>query len=247
MVSRAAVLALAFLVHAGAAQAACRQVLLLALDVSGSVDADEYTLQREGLAAALTAPAVRDVLLSTPEFPVYIAAFEWAGQFDQFTLLEWTPITDNASLQDVSDTLQAPTLRPASRSTALGASMAYAAALFRDAPPTCLQRTLDISGDGKNNDWPDPQSQHRKLEGVTINALVIGADNPAAGDQRQAEIAELSSYFLSEIIRGPGAFVETALGYSAYEAAMKRKLLRELKTMVFGQLVSGPESPTQTR
>ena len=247
LVSRAAALALAVLIHAGAAQAACRQALLLALDVSGSVDADEYILQREGLAAALTAPSVRDVLLSTPQFPVYIAAFEWAGQFDQFTLLEWTPITDLATLDQVAKTLRAPTLRPASRSTALGASMAYAAALFRDAPPTCLQRTLDISGDGKNNDWPDPSSQQRKLEGVTINALVIGADNPAAGDQRQAEIAELSSYFLSEIIRGPGAFVETALGYSAYQAAMERKLLRELKTMVFGQIAPTAGRTTRTR
>lgn len=215
---------------------------MLALDVSGSVDAREYRLQREGLAAALTAPTVRDAILSTPELPIYIAAFEWAGQFDQFTLLGWTPITDAATLQRVADTLRTPTPRPASLSTALGASMAYAAAMFRDAPASCLQRTLDISGDGKNNDWPDPSTQHRKLESVTINALVIGADNPNAGDQRQTEISELSSYYLTEIIRGPGAFVETALGYDAYEAAMTRKLLRELQTMVFGQM-----DPTKPR
>jgi hypothetical protein len=218
------------------AQAACRQALLLALDVSGSVNDREYRQQRDGLAAALTSREVTEVLLSTPELPVYIAAFEWAGQFDQSTLLEWTPITDEASLQTVAATLQASTLRPMSLSTALGAAMAYAAALFRTAPPTCLQLTLDISGDGKNNDWPDPRSQHGKLEGVTINALVIGADNPSAGDQRETEIAELTSYFAAEIIRGPGAFVEAALGYQDYEAAMKRKLLRELQTMVFGQL-----------
>lgn len=224
------------LVCALPAQAACRQALLLALDVSGSVNDPEYRLQRQGLAAALTSPEVAEVLLATPELPVYIAAFEWAGQFDQSTILDWTPVVDDTSLQFVAARIIAPTPRPASLSTALGAAMAYAAALFRDAPPTCLQLTLDISGDGKNNDWPDPRSQHRKLEGVTINALVIGADNPSPGDQRETDIAELTSYFAAEIIRGPGAFVEAALGYEDYEAAMKRKLLRELQTMVFGRL-----------
>lgn len=218
------------------AQANCRQALLLALDVSGSVDATEYVLQREGLAAALTSPAVAEVLLATPDWPVYIASFEWAGQFDQTRILEWTAITDAATLQTVADTIRKPNRRPASMSTALGASMAYAAAFLKEAPATCLEQTLDISGDGRNNDWPDPGSQRRKLEGVTINALVIGADDASAGDQRQADIAELSAYFQSEIIQGPGAFVEAALGFEDYAAAMERKLLRELRVMVIGAL-----------
>jgi len=73
-------------------------------------------------------------------------------------------------------------------------------------------------------------------KGITVNALVIGADNPSSGDTRQAEIGELSSYFRAEVIAGQDAFVETALGFDDYEAAMTRKLLRELEVLAVSDL-----------
>ena len=76
--------------------------------------------------------------------------------------------------------------------------------------------------------------------GITINALVIGADNPNIGDLRQAEIGELSSYFRAEVILGPDAFVYTAIGFSDYARAMTEKLLRELDGLVISQLMPVP-------
>ena len=72
--------------------------------------------------------------------------------------------------------------------------------------------------------------------GITINALVIGVDDPALGDTRQADIGELSSYFNAEVILGPDAFVITALGFSDYARAMRDKLERELDGLVLSQL-----------
>jgi hypothetical protein len=233
---RGAMILVALALSATGAQANCRQALVLALDVSGSVDDREYTQQRQGLAAALTSDRVRAALLDTPDWPVHLAVFEWAGQFDQALLLDWTALSDATALDRAAATIAAPTPRPASLSTALGAAMDYAATVLRAAPADCLTRTLDISGDGKNNDWPDPRSRRGTLAGVTINALVMGADDTPIGDTRQSDVAELSAYFTAEIIAGPGAFVEVALGYDDYAAAMERKLLRELTTMVMGAL-----------
>lgn len=207
---------------------------MLALDVSGSVDDREYRLQRDGLVAALQDAEVRAVILAEPEFPIHLAVFEWAGQFDQTLVLNWTPLSSPAALDRATATIQSAGQRPATLSTALGASMGYAASLFAQGP-RCLHNTLDVSGDGKNNDWPDPRSQRAALAGVTVNALVIGADPEHTGDERQVHVAELSSYFEAEVIQGPGAFVEVALGYEEYAEAMKRKLLRELKTLVLGK------------
>ncbi|MGC9371561.1 MAG: DUF1194 domain-containing protein, partial [Paracoccaceae bacterium] len=78
---------------AAAAQGVCRLALLLALDVSSSVDAGEDRLQREGLAAALLSPAVTEALLETPDAPVALAAYEWSGRYQQKVLLDWQLIT----------------------------------------------------------------------------------------------------------------------------------------------------------
>ena len=102
----------------------------------------------------------------------------------------------------------------------------------------CWKRTLDVSGDGKSNLGPRPRDVKQSLEGrgITINALVIGVDDPALGDTRQADIGELSSYFNAEVILGPDAFVITALGFSDYARAMRDKLERELDGLVLSQL-----------
>lgn len=216
---------------------ACRLALLLALDVSGSVDAQEYRLQREGLAAALLSPQVRESLLSQPENPVALAIFEWAHPSEQTLLLDWTPITSHATLLQATASLNAPEAKRGQGTTALGAALLHAGRMFARAPP-CLAHTLDISGDGKANESPHPADIRDApiLAGVTINALVIGVDDAHGGDHRQLQIGELSSYFRAHVIKGHHSFVQTALGYSDYERAMTRKLLRELQTMVFGSL-----------
>lgn len=219
----------------GAAEAGCRQALALGLDVSGSVDAREYRLQIDGLAAALGAGPVRNALMQMPGTPVELMVYEWSGPDDPAVILPWTAITSPAVLADVQARLRATERRAASPGTALGLAMREGLRHL-EARRGCWKRTLDISGDGKSNLGPRPLFERAAFErtDIIVNALVIGADSPAGGDARQAEVSGLSRYYQSEVIWGTGSFVETALGFEDYAAAMARKLERELEAVIIG-------------
>ncbi|SFS40111.1 Protein of unknown function [Sulfitobacter marinus] len=229
----ACVLALAL---GGAADAACRQALALGLDVSGSVDAREYRLQINGLAAALDNIAVRDALLSSPGVPVSVMVYEWSGPSDQAVIAPWAVIENAATLNGLIETLLQTTRRDVSPGTALGTAITLGAH-YLDQQPGCWKRTLDISGDGMSNLGPRPRDVKDAIgaRGITVNALVIGADATVADP---SESNALPSYFRAEVITGPDAFVETALGFEDYEAAMTRKLLRELEVLAVSELVA---------
>jgi hypothetical protein len=203
---------------AGFAQDGCRQALALALDVSGSVDAREYRLQIGGLIAALDTSAVRNALLSLPGQPVELLAFEWSGAEDQHVLVDWTAIHSREDIAAFQERLRQTQRRATSPGTAIGHALETG------------HRMLDQR--------PDPAHIRTRLAaaGITVNALVIGADSPTLSDLRQADIAELSSYFRANVIAGPDAFVQTAIGYEGYAEAMARKLERELQTMVVSGL-----------
>jgi hypothetical protein len=215
----------------------CRQALALGLDVSGSVDAREYRLQMGGLAQALSSDAVRGALLERADTPVELLIYEWSGPQDAVTLVPWTRITDAEALDRIIIQLNTVERRgDATPGTALGVAMMRGAHHLAQRSD-CWRKTLDISGDGKSNLGPRPRNIKPRLAdaGITINALVIGADDPATGNTRQSEIAELSAYFKAEVILGPDAFIETALGFEDYAAAMEIKLLRELGGLVLSQ------------
>lgn len=226
----AASAALALLLSGGTAAAECRQALALGLDVSGSVDGAEYAFQRDGLAAALESADVAEVLLAAPELPVHVAVFEWAGPGWRRLLVAWTPIDGPEALAQVTGALRAATRVPSDPSTAIGDAMVFGAELLAQRVE-CPLRTLDLSGDGRANTVPRPADVKAAgaVAGITVNALAVGVDSPVHSDIRQVEIAALLGYFEAEVIHGPGAFVETALGYADFEAAMRRKLLRELE------------------
>jgi uncharacterized protein DUF1194 len=215
----------------------CRQALALGLDVSGSVDSQEYRLQLSGLAAALRHPEVIQAVTAMPSNPVHLAIFEWSSPEYQRLLLNWTVITDAATLLQIAARLDATNRNQTPPGTALGTAMHYGAALLAGRSD-CWKRTLDISGDGKHNYGPHPRDIRDVLDAqfLTINALVIGSDTTGIGDQRQVEIGELAAYFKAMVILGPDAFVETALGFEDYEAAMVRKLKRELEGPVLSSL-----------
>ena len=211
----------------GAASAACRQALALGLDVSGSVDALEYRLQLDGLAAALRSQPVQDVLFMQPAAPISITVYEWSGPEDQSVILPWTAIDAPATLDAALAQLQSHQRQPAAPTTAIGAALLAGFALLHQRPE-CWRRTLDISGDGRVNTGPRPQdiSPAHMPEGAIVNGLVIDATKDT----------ELADYYRSYVMRGPGAFVETAQGFDDYAAAMERKLLRELQSIAIGSL-----------
>ncbi len=216
----------------------CRQALALGLDVSGSVDAREYRLQLDGLASALGARSIKNALFAMPSAPIHIMVYEWSGDLRPHILLDWTAVRSEEDLDDIQTQLRSTQRRHASPGTALGQAMVKGFE-FLQARDFCWKQTLDISGDGKSNLGPDPISVKPLFEqnGITLNALVIGADAPGLGDLRQAEIGELSAYFNANVIVGENAFVQAALDYANYEEAMTRKLEKELEGLVVSQLV----------
>lgn len=198
---------------------ACRLALVLALDASASVDEAEYLVQRNGLANALIAPEVQAAFLSAPE-PVALAAFEWSGQWNQHVLLDWRLIREGTDLLLAAEALTKAERKSTQSPTAMGAALGFAAGLLRDGP-ACEKATIDISGDGWNNHGYPPSSayKHFPLQGVTVNSLAIGG---------ASILEDLVAYFETQVIRGPGAFVERARDYDDFERAMRRKLEREV-------------------
>ena len=235
-VSSLGLVALLALVHPVVAQTTCRQALALGLDVSGSVDGTEYRQQLDGLATALGDPEVTAALLGLPGAPVRIAVYEWSDPRDSRLVLDWTEVTDHAAVMRIQSTLR-QTERTAMRpSTGLGAALQTGFTLLGQ-QPDCWKRTLDISGDGKGNVGRRPQDVEDLSGVITVNSLVIGADDARGGDNRAVQVGELAAYFTAYVIRGPDAFVETALGFEDYADAMRRKLLRELAVLAIGQVM----------
>lgn len=230
--------ALCLVLWAGASQAACRQALALGLDVSGSVDSAEYQVQLNGLANALLHPEVQEALLVMPQTPVRLAVFEWSGPEFKRVLLPWTEISGHDALAQAAARIRGSQRVPADPSTAIGAAMRFGLGMLGE-QPACWKRTLDLSGDGVSNTGPRPKEIRPLAEAtdITVNGLVIAADAPEGRTDQRAEVAALWSYYKVYVISGPGAFVETALGFEDFEAAMVRKLKKELQGQLFSSLL----------
>ncbi|WP_342078624.1 DUF1194 domain-containing protein [Yoonia sp. SS1-5] len=207
---------------------ACRLALVLAMDVSSSVDAQEDRLQRGGLAAALLADDVQDAFFISSD-PVALLVFEWSGRYNQANIVDWTLIETPADLQAVSEQIGRSSRSHNDFATAMGFALGHAANRLRDAP-ACLFQTIDVAGDGENNDGFGPSEAYAAFpfDNVTVNGLVIN------GAEFEGE-TQLIPFYRDQVIRGPGAFIEIANGFADYENAMRRKLIRELTAMVIGQ------------
>lgn len=223
--ARALLAAAPLLALPGGADAACRLALSLGLDVSSSVDAREYRLQAAGLAAALTAPEVRAAFLADPAAPVMLHIFEWSGWQQQVVRQDWVAITGPGDLDAVAARLAGQARSFEQFPTALGLALLFGVRSL-DERQECARRTLDLSGDGTNNDGvaPDVARRDYPMGDIVVNGLVVGAN-----------LVALGRYYQQFVIQGEGAFVEVAADYADFERAMKRKLLRELGVMEVSQ------------
>ncbi len=214
----------------------CRLALLLAMDVSSSVDAAEDQLQRGGLVAALTAPEVQAAFFAADQH-VALAVYEWSGRYNQEILLDWVLIDSPARLLKAAETIAGSKRSHNDFPTAMGYALGYGAGMMERAPD-CLYKTLDVAGDGQNNEGFGPAQAYAAFpfNGITVNGLVVN------GADFEAETG-LISFYKSEVIRGPGAFVEIADGFDDYERAMRRKLERELSPPVIGHLEAPGVAP----
>tara|TARA_R110002110_G_scaffold313002_4_gene526361 strand:+ start:3481 stop:4179 length:699 start_codon:yes stop_codon:yes gene_type:complete len=226
-------LALILMLPSGAL-AECRLALLLALDVSSSVDAREDTLQRGGVVAALTAPEVVEAFFATDQ-DVALAVYEWSGRYNQDVILEWTVISSRADLVQAAEVVAGSTRGETEFPTAMGHALGFGAGMMTRAP-ACLRQTIDIAGDGENNEGFGPEQAYREFPfgGVTVNGLVVNAAD------FEGEVG-LIAFYTGQVRFGPGAFVEIADGFEDYERAMRRKLERELTPPVIGTLSVAPD------
>ena len=211
---------------------ACRLALVLAMDVSNSVDATEDALQRQGLATALIAPQVEAAFFASDQ-PVALAVYEWSGRYHQRLMQDWVMIDSPETLRAVSARIASTPRFYYEFPTALGFALGYASDLLARAP-VCDAQTIDVSGDGLNNDGFEPREAIAAfgLDDVTINGLVI--EVPEEALLREGRIS-LLDYYERDVIQGPAAFVEVADGFEDFARAMEVKLIRELGVLMLGQ------------
>ncbi len=232
---RAMVLSLGFAQVAEAQS--CRLALVLALDVSGSVSAAEYTQQVDGLATALNHPDVRSLILFSADAPVSLAAFEWSSRNHQYVIQPWISLDGPAALDRAITQIRSHTKVRAGLKTAMGTALLFGASLLEQRAH-CWQKTIDLSGDGKNNIGLSPADAYGEpaFDNITVNALVVSdpANTSLVGSSLSPDA--LRQYYEAEVIHGPRAFAMVADGYPDYARAMQRKLMRELALPVFGQM-----------
>ncbi len=211
----------------GAALAECRLALLLAVDVSSSVDRAEDQLQRSGIVAALTSPEVVAAFFAADR-PVALAAYEWSGRYQQDVLLDWTLIDSQRALIGAAETIAATERQHADYPTAIGYALGYGKRML-ERGPRCDRQTIDMAGDGQNNEGFGPREAYAAyaFAGTTVNGLVINAAD------FEGELG-LIAFYRAEVLHGPGAFLEIANGFEDFERAMRRKLEREVAPPVLG-------------
>ena len=201
--------------------------LVLAVDISGSVDHAEALLQRQGYLQALVDPRVVRVITGGERRRIAVTYVEWAGAHFQNVLVDWTVIRDMASARAFAAAIADHPVTT-ERWTSISTVIDYALGLFRANPHRGARKVLDISGDGKNNNGgPLALARARALEaGVTINGLPIVNDRP--NPWGMAPPKDLDRYYFDRVIGGPGAFIVVARGFESFGDAVKAKLTLEI-------------------
>ncbi|MCA3261308.1 MAG: DUF1194 domain-containing protein [Telmatospirillum sp.] len=200
--------------------------LVLAVDVSYSVDADEARLQREGYFTALRHPRVLQAVSSGPHRAIAVTYIEWAGSFYQRVVADWTVLRDAASIESFIARIAAVPQQAASR-TSISGAIDFSARLFDDNGYEGTRLVIDVSGDGRNNHGrPARDARDAAVaKGITINGLPILSGNENFG--RPAEEG-LEEHYREEVIGGPGAFVIPAESFANFTSAILSKLVREI-------------------
>ena len=205
-------------------------LLVLAADVSRSVDAPKFQLQRDGYASAITDPRVLEAIRSGPRGRIAICFVEWSGAGNQKVVIDWTIVRDNASAQQFSSQLaEAP--RSFADRTSISGGIDFAMSQFDRAPFESKRRTIDVSGDGTNNSGRDVTAARDEAlaKGVTINGLVILSERPLSWNAEHTNPpGGLDAYYRNNVIGGPGAFVMVAQDFKSFGQAIISKLIAEI-------------------
>jgi Ca-activated chloride channel family protein len=197
----------------------CDLALVLAVDVSGSVDQDEYRIQMDGLALALRDGIVADALVDQQ---AAVTLIQWSGSSRQKQTLPWVRIETHADVDMLAQRVADDPRLWRNYSTAIGEALSLSIESLANGP-TCRRHVIDVSGDGVSNEGQGPQVLRAELrrKDIVVNALAIETDD-----------TDLTAYFYENLIAGEGAFVITANGFEDYPEQIKRKLQRETTEQV---------------
>lgn len=192
--------------------------LVLAVDVSGSVNNERFELQRRGYAEAFASREVMDAIAAGENHAIIVTLVEWSGAGHQRQMIGWTLVEDPASAESFGSAI-AEASRAFADWTSISGAIDYSMALFAQAPAESARRVIDISGDGINNNGRSVLEARDAAvnAGVTLNGLPILTEYP-----------DLDAYYQENVIGGPGAFALAASDFNSFGAAILGKLVREI-------------------
>ncbi len=206
-------------------------LLVLSSDVSRSIDAAKFKLQRDGYAAAIVNPRVIQAIRSGPLGKIGISFVEWSGVGAQKIVIDWTIIRDEASAKDFSaQVIEAP--RAFADRTSISGGIDFALSQLARAPYQAARSAIDVSGDGTNNSGRDVgvARDEAVTKGVTINGLVILTAPPQSSfnGEHTNPPGGLENYYRDNVVGGPGAFVMVAETFDSFGQAILSKLIAEI-------------------
>jgi len=205
-------------------------LLVLAADVSRSVDQPKFQLQRQGYAAAIADKRVLEAITAGRHRRIAVCFVEWSGVSSQRLVIDWTLIDGADAAQKFGDQLlELP--RSFAERTSISGGIDFAMGVLARSPYQAARRTIDISGDGTNNSGRDVTFARDEAlaAGVTINGLVILSERPLAWNPEHTNPpGGLPNYFRNNVIGGPGAFVIVAEDFNTFGQAIVKKLIAEI-------------------
>lgn len=204
--------------------------LVLAADVSRSLDRKKFELQREGYAAALTSPRVLKAIESGPLGRVAICFVEWSGAVSQAVMVDWTTVSNADEARRLAERIRAAPRLYMDR-TAIGSAIDFAVRQIETAPIRASRYVIDVSGDGTSNAGRSLHAAREETlaKGITINGLAILSEQPLPTNPWHTHPpGGLLAWYESNVIGGPGAFAMAAEGFEAFGASVASKLIREI-------------------
>jgi hypothetical protein len=205
-------------------------LLVLAADVSRSVDQEKFQLQREGYAAAISDKRVLDAILAGRNHRIAVLFLEWSGLGNQKVVIDWMAIDGPKAAQEFGDRLLESNRSFADR-TSISGGIDFAVAQLTRAPFAAERHTIDVSGDGTNNAGRDvTQARDEALAlGITINGLVILSERPLPWNPEHTNPpGGLANYYRANVTGGPGSFVLEAKNFGSFGQAIVKKLIAEI-------------------
>ena len=209
--------------------------LVIAVDVSYSMDLDELAVQREGYAQAIVSKEFLQAMKTGPNSKVAVTYFEWSAASDQKIIIPWRVIDGPESADAVANEIMNAPVRRGSR-TSISGAINFAMPLFAENPYRGIRRVIDISGDGPNNSGePVTGARAAALEkGITINGLPIMVKEPSYATM---DIENLDLYYEDCVIGGPGSFVVAIKDRDKFKEAIRSKLILEVAGRTPGQKI----------